>query len=179
MSRTFRTVGSGASQTTEPIENNKIPIYETKTAAEADIANLSDGQIIGTKDEGNELSNPVDVVESGNMHAVTSNAVAQSLGALRTNFGFKIGNLMIEMISISKDGVVFSQGRADISNPYKFSAPFTVPPNVILNSQNDDDYGYSIPIGIVRTKSGITTLSLFRDKDGTHNIRVRGIAIGV
>ena len=63
MSRTFRTVGSGASQTTEPIENNKIPIYETKAAAEADITNLSDGQIIGTKDEGNENAKPVDVVE--------------------------------------------------------------------------------------------------------------------
>ena len=77
MSRTFRTVGSGASQTTEPIENNKIPVYETKAAAEADIANLSDGQIIGTKDEGNENAKPVDVVEIGNMHAVTSNAVAE------------------------------------------------------------------------------------------------------
>ena len=77
MSRTFRTVGSGASQTTEPIENNKIPVYETNAAAEADIANLSDGQIIGTKDEGNENAKPVDVVEKGNLHAVTSNAVAE------------------------------------------------------------------------------------------------------
>ena len=54
----------------------EIPLYETKAAAEADIANLSDGQIIGTKDEGNENAKPVDVVEKGNMHAVTSNAVA-------------------------------------------------------------------------------------------------------
>ena len=53
----------------------EIPVYETKTAAEADIANLSDGQIIATKDEGNENAKPVDVVESGNLHAVTSNAV--------------------------------------------------------------------------------------------------------
>lgn len=74
--KTFRTVGSGASQTTEPIENNKIPVYETRTAAETDLANLEVGQIIATKDEGNELSNPVDVVQDGNMHAVTSNAVA-------------------------------------------------------------------------------------------------------
>ena len=59
----------------EQVPTEKIPIYETKAAAEADIANLSDGQIIGTKDEGNDLSNPVDVVEKGNMHAVTSNAV--------------------------------------------------------------------------------------------------------
>ncbi len=78
--KTFRTVGSGASQTLEKIENNKIPVYETKAAAEADIANLSNGQIIGTKDEGNELSNPVDVVEKGNLHAVTSNAVANAIG---------------------------------------------------------------------------------------------------
>ena len=74
--KTFRTVGSGASQTLEKIENNKIPVYETKAAAEADIANLSDGQIIATKDEGNENAKPVDVVEKGNMHAATSNAVA-------------------------------------------------------------------------------------------------------
>ena len=74
--KTFRTVGSGSSQTIEPIENNKIPVYETKTAAETDLANLEVGQIIATKDEGNELSNPVDVVQDGNMHAVTSNAVA-------------------------------------------------------------------------------------------------------
>ena len=67
------------SQTLEKIENNKIPVYETKAAAEADIANLSEGQIIATKDEGNEMFNPVDVIESGNMHAVTSNAVAEAL----------------------------------------------------------------------------------------------------
>ena len=77
--KTFRTVGSGSTQTLEKIENNKIPVYETKEAAEADIANLSDGQIIATKDEGNENAKPVDVVESGNLHAVTSNAVAESL----------------------------------------------------------------------------------------------------
>ena len=82
--KTFRTVGSGSTQTIEPIENNKIPVYETKTAAENDLANLEVGQIIATKDEGNELSNPVDVVQDGNMHAVTSNAVADALENKRT-----------------------------------------------------------------------------------------------
>ena len=63
----------------EQVPTDKIPVYETKAAAEADIANLSDGQIIGTKDEGNENAKPVDVVEKGNLHAVTSNAVADGL----------------------------------------------------------------------------------------------------
>lgn len=70
------TEGIGASQTTTNAQDEKIPVYETKTAAETDLANLEVGQIIATNDEGNELSNPVDVVQDGNMHAVTSNAVA-------------------------------------------------------------------------------------------------------
>ena len=102
MSRTFRTVGSGASQTTEPIENNKIPVYETKAAAEADIANLSDGQIIGTKDEGNENAKPVDVVEKGNMHAVTSNAVAIATGS---KIGFLSGESTDIIEAFSKVGI--------------------------------------------------------------------------
>ena len=70
------TEGIGASQTTTNAQDEKIPVYETKTAAETDLANLEVGQIIATKEDGNELSNPVDVVQDGNMHAVTSNAVA-------------------------------------------------------------------------------------------------------
>ena len=78
------TEGIGASQTTTNAQDEKIPVYETKTAAETDLANLEVGQIIATKDEGNELSNPVDVVQDGNMHAVTSNAVAESLCTIST-----------------------------------------------------------------------------------------------
>src|SRR5574344_2588879 len=91
--KTFRTVGVGSEQTLEKIENNKIPVYETKAAAEADIANLSDGQIIGTKDEGNENAKPVDVVESGNMHAVTSNAVAENIQSTK-NYVYGSKNLI-------------------------------------------------------------------------------------
>ena len=99
MSRTFRTVGVGSEQTLEKIENNKIPVYETKEAAEADIANLSDGQIIATKDEGNENAKPVDVVESGNMHAVTSNAVATVTGS---KIGFLLGKSTDIIVALSQ-----------------------------------------------------------------------------
>ena len=61
--KTFRTVGSGSAQTIEPIENNKIPVYETKAAAENDLANLEVGQIVATKDEGNELVIPAEIGE--------------------------------------------------------------------------------------------------------------------
>ena len=73
------TEGIGASQTTTNAQDEKIPVYETIDAASADLANLEVGQIIATNDKGSELSNPVDVVQDGNMHAVTSNAVAEVL----------------------------------------------------------------------------------------------------
>ena len=77
----------------------EIPLYETKEAAEADIANLTDGQIIATKDEGNEYAKPVDVVEKGNLHAVTSNAVAIVTGS---KIGFLSGKSadIIEALSL-------------------------------------------------------------------------------
>ena len=78
------TEGIGASQTTTNAQDEKIPVYETQAAIENDLANLEVGQIVATKDEGNELSNPVDVVQDGNMHAVTSNAVASALENKRT-----------------------------------------------------------------------------------------------
>ena len=73
------TEGIGASQTTTNAQDEKIPVYETKTAAETDLANLEVGQIVATKDDGSELSNPVDIVQDGNMRAVTSNAVADAI----------------------------------------------------------------------------------------------------
>ena len=74
--KTFSTSGTGSQQTLSEIESDKIPIYDSMEDVTADLANLSVGQIVATKDTGSELSAPVDTVQSGNMHAVTSNAVA-------------------------------------------------------------------------------------------------------
>lgn len=77
--KTFSTSGTGSQQTLSEIESDKIPIYNSLTDVTADLANLEVGQIGATKGTGSELSAPVDTVQSGNMHAVTSNAVAESL----------------------------------------------------------------------------------------------------
>ena len=64
MSKTFRTQGAGSSQTLHEIEDEKIPVYDTKAEADADLANLAEGQIVTTKDTSNdyesELYNYVD-----------------------------------------------------------------------------------------------------------------------
>ena len=81
--KTFSTSGTGSQQTLSEIESDKIPIYDSLTDVTADLANLSVGQIVATKDTGSELSAPVDTVQSGNMHAVTSNAVAEAYGEIQ------------------------------------------------------------------------------------------------
>ena len=63
--------------TLEQVPTEKIPVYEDMAAAESDLANLAENQIIAIHDTGSELSAPVDTIQSGNMHAVTSNAVAR------------------------------------------------------------------------------------------------------
>lgn len=77
--KTFATNGTGNQQTLVELESEKIPVYEDLADAESDLTNLEEGQLLATKDTGSELSAPVDVVQSGNMHAVSSNAVAESL----------------------------------------------------------------------------------------------------
>lgn len=59
-----------------------IEVYDTVQDAIDDLPNLKVDQYIATKDTGSELSAPVDTVQSGNMHAITSNAVAESLGRI-------------------------------------------------------------------------------------------------
>lgn len=83
--KTFSTSGTGSQQTLSEIESDKMPIYDSLTDVEADLANLEEGQIVATKDTGTELSHPVDVVEEDNLHAVTSNAVAEMFSAPLSN----------------------------------------------------------------------------------------------
>lgn len=90
--KTFSTSGTGSEQTLSEIESEKIPVYESEADLDADLANLADGQIVATKDTGSELSAPVDTVQSGNLHAVTSNAVA---GALLPNMEMILNGNML------------------------------------------------------------------------------------
>ena len=57
-----------------------IDFYETEDDVDAALAGMPDGQYATWPDQGGELAKPVDVVQSGNLHAITSNAVAEAFG---------------------------------------------------------------------------------------------------
>ena len=96
------------------VPSEKIPVYDTKDDAEADLANLTVGQFVATKDTGDELAIPVDSVQSGNLHAVTSNAVAQKFGKL---IWFKGRNITKKTPS-DRAYFIITDFFPDISNNY-------------------------------------------------------------
>lgn len=79
--KTFVTTGVGSQQSIENIQDEKIPVYDTLSDAQSDLANLAEGQIIATRDYGTPtpVIPVVDTVADGNMNAVTSNAVYDNL----------------------------------------------------------------------------------------------------
>ena len=79
--KTFYTDGTGSEQTLNDSQTEKVVVYDTINDAEADLANLAEGQIIATKDEDFvDNATPVDEVTFNNMHSVTSNAVYEAIG---------------------------------------------------------------------------------------------------
>jgi len=88
----------------DPVAIPKVPVYDTEADAVADLSNLEENQIGFTKDTGNELAQPVDAVESGNLHAVTSNAVAETVNGIDKNV-----TLLYNYTSYATDEVTLAQ----------------------------------------------------------------------
>ena len=105
--------------TLEQVPTEKIPIYNDIDAVTADLDKLSVGQIVATKDTGSELSAPVDTVQSGNMHAVTSNAVAESLSYSTTE---------------QKTGGVWLDGKPRYTKAFTYKGATTVGNGINLGS---------------------------------------------
>ena len=79
MAKQFLANRSGQTPTLDEVPNETIKIYPTEAALDADLANLEEDEIVATDEDNNHASGtqyPVDIVQDGNMHAVTSNAVA-------------------------------------------------------------------------------------------------------
>ena len=155
------TEGIGASQTTTNAQDEKIPVYETIDAASADLANLEVGQIIATNDKGSELSNPVDVIEDGNMKAVTSNAVADGLNEV-----MPAGTILPGMWQTAPKGFLLCDGATYQTSQYPGLAS-------VLGATGDTfkvpDLRECVMVGVGQNKThtiashDVYTLGQFRD----------------
>jgi hypothetical protein len=97
----YVTHGTGSAQTLSEVQNTNVVVYDTKADAEADLTNLAEGQIVATKDTGDELAQPVNEVTLNNLHSVTSNAVAQALSSL-----IKVKKVTFNNVVLNQNGVL-------------------------------------------------------------------------
>lgn len=84
----------------------EIDVYDSMQDVIDDLPNLQDKQIVATKDTGDELAQPVDVVEADNMHAVTSNAVAEYLNNQNLLSDYENYSLSTTNATMDYDGVL-------------------------------------------------------------------------
>lgn len=76
MAKEFYTSGIGSAQTLSPSDESKIKIYDDKAAADLDIANIEENEIVATKaGESEGVVEVVDTVEENNPNAISSGAV--------------------------------------------------------------------------------------------------------
>lgn len=128
-----------------------IDVYDSMADLLADLPNLQEGQFAATADTGDELSQPVDVVESGNLHAVSSNAVAEYINSETT---------IIE--STVKRTVTLEAGKV---NWYGADLPLpSIPENKrVIRYIPYVSYASTVAVmsGIYRAGSGIITPCIF------------------
>lgn len=105
MAKTFITSGTGASQTLDAIQNEKVPVYNTRADAEADISNIEEGGIVATKDTG-ATEKVVDVVQDGNMNPVTSNGVFDYMKPVDITSTVTINNTYCDTLKVIRSGNV-------------------------------------------------------------------------
>lgn len=81
MAKSFYTQGTGSQQTLNDSQDEKIPVYATKAQAQADLANLAEGQIIATKDGTADTQTLKDYVNFRYIDNESQNADANTLTA--------------------------------------------------------------------------------------------------
>lgn len=151
MAKTFRTQGAGSQQTLHEIEDEKIPVYDTKADAEADLANLAEEQIVATKDTSNdyesELYNYVDA------KLATTEVDVPITGVSLTCKARKSGNTVtVEFIASGSDLIVPHSAFATIGTLPAGYRParleeFTIGARVVSSTDNVATYPPRVTFG--------------------------------
>ena len=106
----------------DPVAIPKMPVYDTEADLDADFANLAEGQMASYPSEGANLSVPVDKVESGDMHAVTSNAVDKAIGEYKRKILIDTYTITNGVITINPN-MPSANYKAIVQVDYKSNAP--------------------------------------------------------
>lgn len=94
-----------------------IAVYPTLAAAEADLPNLNVGDFIATEQGGDGVT---DAITSGDLRAVTSNAVAQAIQEFRSVYTIKVSYQNSKTIPFGNWGFGLCMGNIDGAGNFAF-----------------------------------------------------------
>lgn len=164
MAKQFIANRSGQTPTLDEVPNETIKIYTTEADLDADLANLEENEIVATDEDNNPQAGtqyPVDVVQDGNMNAVTSNAVAESLSYSTTE---------------QATGGVWIDGKPIYRKVINVGA---LPNNAQVGYQHDiDDIDEFTTIRGIAKSSTLSLPIPFIERNGTTNIQLYASASG-
>lgn len=162
--KSYVTSGTGSQQTLTGSQDEKVAIYQTLADAEADLANLEAGQIVATPDTGDENAQPVDVIQAGNMHAVTSNAVFDTYAVITASSTTLTGKPPISQDSVIK--IMFTSVISGSNTTTGMSISYngtSYPVKVGKNGSLANFVASEISSGVYRYLQAYTTLELVFD----------------
>lgn len=149
-------------------QDDKIPIYDSKADAEADLANIEEGGIVATKDTG-ASEKVVDVVQDGNMNPVTSNAVYDAINE-------KTGGRTFRNVVIP--GNYYNIDSSSAWTVAKVNRMFTDLISAIGISASDET-AYTGQVAVSNGNSYVGSFVLTRYGDGFMSVNLHSYDIGL
>ena len=158
MGKTFITSGTGTEQTISEIESEKIPIYDTEADAEADFANIAEGQLYATKEDKFDVDDMKQYIRNQNILSDWENITLSTNSNNPTVFD-KDGFLLIEdvkdnKIHINNEFEVWL-GRSQPSGVYNTSNSVTIPVKI----------GDQIYINTTVSGEGVSKVAYYKLRD--------------
>lgn len=156
-------------------QDDKIPIYNSKADAQADIANIEEGGIVATKDTG-ATGKVVDVVQDGNMNPVTSNGVYDFISSL--SGVVQVGDWKLIRLGSSNLYLGFYY-TVDIQPAIRYYVPLPNGYSCIQHyfGQAFQAGNMSNVTGAVHTESGISAMLIYLTGNNTGPYEVRACCL--
>ena len=189
MAKEFYTTGTGSNQALHSSQDEKIPIYDTVADAEADLSNLEEGMLIGTKDLDTVANCPFPVGSVYTQYPQCDAPADLWFGTTWTELNFSGAFFRANGGNadsyIDETGTLTPQGDMVKSHTHDWSNTHNHPATVAgassqnrlmdIGSQNSGAYGFSSYGNIDGVVVGNKTISGTTSSNNTSNIENRPV----
>ena len=130
MAKEFYTEGTGSNQVLHSSQTEKIPVYDSQQDAESDLANLAEGQIVGTKEGKFDIDEMKNYIRKQNVlsdwESITISTNSNNPTVFDKDGFLLIADVKDNKVHINNEFEVWL-GRSQPSGVYNVSNSVTIP----------------------------------------------------